>query len=142
MLELVFWEWLSWIKGLSLVREKPSGKIIAVDNSENSLVNIKVCSNIQILPGVVFGFVMRQWQLVSLHKDALWNTGVLNSWLDDVDSVIIKIVINDALANSEIFIWILNDWLLEVCVEFENLNSNDHISLIHVLLNSKCNRLN
>ena len=84
---------------------------------------------------------MRQWQLVSLHKDTLRNTGVLNSWLDDVDGVIIKIVINDALANSEIFISILNNWFLEVCVEFENLNSNDHISLIHVLLNSKCIRL-
>jgi hypothetical protein len=59
---------------------------------------------------------------MSLHEDTLRNTRVFNSWFNDVDCVIVKIVINDALANSEIFISIFNDWFLEETMEFENLS--------------------
>ena len=64
---------------------------------------------------------------MSFQKDALRNTCILNSWLDDVDRVIVKIVEDNAFSNSEIFISILNDWFLEVSVEFENLNQNSQI---------------
>ena len=54
---------------------------------------------------------------MSLQEYSLWNASVFNSWLDDVDRVVIKIVKDDALANSEILIFILNDWFLEVSME-------------------------
>ena len=135
VLEQIFWEWLGRIESSSLARIKSSGKFVTVDNSENTLVNIKVLADAQVLPCVVNGFVMWQWQLVSLHEDALWDAGVLHSWLDDVNGVIVEVVVDDALANSEILILVLNDWLLEVSVEFKYLNSNVHISYVLASLN-------
>ena len=58
---------------------------------------------------------------MSFQKDALGNASVFDSGLDDVDCVIIEVVKDDALTNSEILIRVLNDWLLEVCVEAKNL---------------------
>ena len=59
---------------------------------------------------------------MSFHENTLRDTRVLDSWLDDVDGVIVKIVVNNTFSNSEIFVSILNDWFLEVSMEFENLN--------------------
>lgn len=42
--------------------------------------------------------------------------------LNDVDCIIIKVIEDDALSDSEVFVGIFNYWLLEVCVEFKNLN--------------------
>ena len=58
---------------------------------------------------------------MSLEEDSLWNTGVLNSVFDDVDSVVIEVVEDDALSDSEVLVGILNNWFLEVGVEAENL---------------------
>jgi len=65
--------------------------------------------------------VFWEWKLVSLQKDSLRNTGVLNSWLDDVDGVIVKVVEDDTFSNSVVFVWVFNHWFLEISVEFENL---------------------
>lgn len=54
---------------------------------------------------------------MSLHENSLWDSGVLNSWLDDVDGVIIKVVVDGALSESVVLIWILNNWLLEITFE-------------------------
>lgn len=64
---------------------------------------------------------MWQRQLVPLQEDALGDAGVLYSRLDDVNGVVFKIVKDNAFANSEVLVAILNDWLLEVGVEFEYL---------------------
>jgi hypothetical protein len=58
---------------------------------------------------------------MSLEENSLWNSGVFNSVLNDVDGVIIKIVEDNALSDSEVFIGIFNNWLLEISVEFKNL---------------------
>ena len=59
---------------------------------------------------------------MSFHENTLRDTRVLDSWLDDVDGVIVEIIVNNTFSNSEVFISILNDWFLEVSMEFENLN--------------------
>jgi hypothetical protein len=41
--------------------------------------------------------------------------------LNDVDGVIIEIVEDNTFSDSKVFIGIFNNWLLEICVEFENL---------------------
>ena len=58
---------------------------------------------------------------MSFHEDTLRDTRVLDSWFDDVNGVIVEIIVNNAFSDSEIFVSILNDWFLEVSVEFEYL---------------------
>lgn len=58
---------------------------------------------------------------MSLKENSLWNSRVLNSMLNDVDGIIIKIVEDNAFSNSEVLIWIFNNWLLEIGVEFKYL---------------------
>lgn len=66
---------------------------------------------------------MWKWQLVAFQKDALWDTSIFNSWFNNVDGIIIEVVKDDTFTNSEILIPVLNDWFLEVSMEFKNLNS-------------------
>jgi hypothetical protein len=80
------------------------GEFITGNNSENSLVYIKVAGNVKVLPGVVGGLIIGEWELMSLHEDTLWDTRILNSWLNNVNGVIFKIVENGALSDSVIFI--------------------------------------
>jgi hypothetical protein len=58
---------------------------------------------------------------VSLQENALRNTAVFNSILQDVKSIIIKVIVNSAFADAVVFIRILNNWLLEVGLEVQNL---------------------
>ena len=41
--------------------------------------------------------------------------------LNDVEGVIIKVVEDDALSDSEVLVGVLNNWLLEIGEEFKNL---------------------
>jgi hypothetical protein len=59
---------------------------------------------------------------VSLEEDALRNARVLNLRLDNVEGVVVKVVVDDALSDSEVLVGILDNWLLEVSVELENLS--------------------
>jgi len=58
---------------------------------------------------------------VSLHEDSLWNSGVLNSWLDNVDGVVIEVIEDGALSKSVVLIGVFNNWLLEISGETQNL---------------------
>jgi hypothetical protein len=66
------------------------------------------------------------WEFVPLQEDSLWDTRVLNSWLDDMDGVVIKIVKENALSNSVVFVGVLNYWFLEITLEGENLNDRQN----------------
>ena len=85
------------------------------------MVDIKVDSNIQILPSVELRLVLWEGQLVSLQEGSLGDAGVLNLWLVDVDGVILEEVVDDALAGSEVFVGVLDHWLDEESVENELL---------------------
>jgi hypothetical protein len=120
--EEILWVAFWVVEWNTLVGVEPSGEIIAVDDSEDSCVHIEVHTNVEVLPNVVLGWVLWVWQLVSLHEDSLWDTGVLNSWLEDVDGVVIEIVENDALSQSVVLIGVFNDWFLEVSRKGEGLS--------------------
>ena len=119
--EEVLWVALGGVQRNSLVSIETPGEVIAINNSEDSLVDAEVDGDVQILPSVVLGMIIWERQLVSLQENALRNSSVLNSWLDDVDGVIVQVIVDDALAESEVLIGVLNNWLLEVCVEAKNL---------------------
>ena len=125
--EVVLGKGLSGVEGAALVGIEASGEVIAVDNSEDTLVHVQVLSNVEVPPGIVLGLVLRERKLVSLEEDALRNTSVLNAGLNDVKSVIIKIVVDDAFADTEVFVGVLDDGLLEVSVELEHLQFQKQI---------------
>jgi hypothetical protein len=54
---------------------------------------------------------------VSFKEDTLWDSRVLNTAFNDVDSVVVEVVIDDALAKSKVLSGIFNDWFLEVSLE-------------------------
>jgi len=58
---------------------------------------------------------------VSLQEDSLRDSRVLDSWLDDVDGVIVQIVVNDTFSNSKILVGVFDNWFLEVAMEAQNL---------------------
>jgi len=120
--EKILWVALRWVKSYSFVGVESSSEIIAVDDSENSSVHIEVHSNVKVLPDVVLGWIFWSWELVSLQEDSLRNSGVFNSWLDNVDGIIIKIVVNGAFSESVVLISIFNNWLLEITSEAKYLS--------------------
>ena len=131
MSEWVIWEsfWNTNVK--SLVREVTFGEFITVNNSEHSRINIDICAESQICPVVVSRLV---WfgQLVSLEEDSLWNSWVLYSALNDVDSVIIKVIVKNAFADSVVLIRVFNNWFLEVDFEIKYLKKGSVTLAINV----------
>jgi hypothetical protein len=119
--EEVLWVTFWASESNSFVGEESSGKVITVTDSEDSLVNIEVHADVEIAPDVVFGLVLWVWELVSLHEDSLGNSGVLNSWLENVDGVVIEVVENGALSKSVVLICVFNYWFLEISGEFQGL---------------------
>ena len=117
ILWVAFWS----VEWNTLVGEEPSSEFVAVDNSEDSCVDIEVHADVEVLPNVVFGWVFWVWELVSLHEDTLWDSRVLNSWLNNVDGVIIKVVVDNTFSQSIVLIGVFNDWLLEVSREGKGL---------------------
>lgn len=60
MSELIVGEGLAGSEGCSLVGVEPPCEVVAVDNSEDPLVDIEVLGNTQVLPGIVLRLVVRQ----------------------------------------------------------------------------------
>ena len=58
---------------------------------------------------------------MSLEEDTLWDTWILDSWLNDVESIIIQVKVDDAFSHTVVFVLVLNDWLKEVTFEVEDL---------------------
>ena len=58
---------------------------------------------------------------MSLEEDTLWDTWILDSWLNDVESIIIQVEVDDAFSHTVVFVLVLNDWLKEVTFEVEDL---------------------
>jgi hypothetical protein len=58
---------------------------------------------------------------MSFHEDTLGDSRVLNSWLNNVNGVVIKVVIDDTLSQSIVLICVFNDWFLEISIKGEAL---------------------
>lgn len=81
---------------------------------------------------------------MSLEENTLWDSGVFNSWFNDMESIIIKIVVDNALSNSEVLVSIFNYWFLEISIElkdlsvvFEPLRSNCRNGVVDLWLTSR-----
>lgn len=60
---------------------------------------------------------------MSLEEDSLRDTTVFNSVLKDMKSIVVKIIINSALADTVVFGGVLNYRLLEIGLEMEHLKT-------------------
>ena len=60
---------------------------------------------------------------MSLKEDSLRDTTVFNSVLKDMESIVVKIIINSALADTVVFCGVLNYGLLEIRLEMEHLKT-------------------
>ena len=58
---------------------------------------------------------------MSLEEDSLRDTTVFNSVLKDMKSIVVKIIINSALADTVVFCGVLNNGLLEIGLKMEHL---------------------
>jgi hypothetical protein len=107
--------WL--IKSDTFILIESLGEVISINNTENSAIDIEVWSNIQISPWVYFGLLSGNQDFMSLEEDTLRDTAILYSVFKDMESIVIQIVVNGALANTVIFCRVLNNGLLEVGLE-------------------------
>lgn len=103
-----------------------ASKVVAVNDTEDALVDAKITTNGQILPGIVVCGLISDggWGLghdVALQEDALGDARVLDAGLNDVQGVILKIVEHNALAEAVVLIGVFGNGFLEVSVEFEDL---------------------
>jgi hypothetical protein len=98
-----------------------SCKIISIDDTEDSAVDIQIDAYIQISPGVDLGLLAGNEDLVSLEEDTLRDATVLKSVLQDMQSVIIKVIVNSAFADAIVLIGVLYNGLLEISLEVQHL---------------------
>ena len=115
--EGVIWVLLWCSKSDSFVGIESLGEVIGIHNSENSLVNVQVHSDVEVFPGVSFWLLSWDEDLVSLKENTLRNARVLDAVLKDVKGIIIKIVVHCAFTDTVILVGILHNRLLEVSLE-------------------------
>jgi len=104
------------------------GKVVAINDTEHSGVDIQITTKPQISPiiGALALFCDCAvcswfWQFVSLEKDSLRNSRILNAALNDVNGVVIEIVVDDTFADPIVLSGVFNYWLLEIGFEVEHL---------------------
>jgi hypothetical protein len=92
-------------------------KFVAINDSENTAVYIQIHSKFQVGPFVSLVLNALDWKFVSLKENTLRNSWILNAIFNDMHCVVFEIEVDDAFANAEVFIAVLNNWLLEVSFE-------------------------
>lgn len=120
VLEGVIWQALGGTQSGTLISVKGTGKVVTVINMEHTVVEANVDADVQVLPGVGFDGALLGNE-VTLKEDALRNTRIGDTGLQNMDSVILKVVIHSALTEAVILIFVLNNSLLEVAGEVQNL---------------------
>jgi len=97
----------------ALVRIEAPSELVCVVDAENSAIKFNVAANTEVPPLVSLNLAGLRNE-VSFEEDALRNPRIGNLWLKNVDCVILKVVVNSALADTIIFIGIFDDRFLEV----------------------------
>jgi hypothetical protein len=103
-----------------------ASEIVAVNDTEDALVDVEVTTDGQILPGIVVcGLINDRCRGLghdmTLQEDSLGDARVLDAGLNDVQGVVLKIVEDNALTEAVVFVGVFSNGLLEVGVEFEDL---------------------
>ena len=138
MLEGVLGIILSWTDVGTLIGIVGASKLVTVNDAEDTVVDVEVHTEVEIGP-VVVARAVGLAELSTLQEDALRDAGVGDARLNDVESVIIEVEIDDALSNAEVLCRVLDNGFKEVRLEVEDLtivlqpfgcNSRDGIVLL------------
>lgn len=88
---------LTWSELTSLVCVERAGEFITIVDAEDTLVEADISANVKVSPGVRLNMA---WlgNKMSLKEDTLGNTRVGNASLQNVNSIILKIIVHSALA--------------------------------------------
>lgn len=79
-------------------------------------------TKVEVFPCVVFASSVDLFgDLLSLDEDALHEAGIVDSRFIHVDGTVREIVVNSALADSEVLVRVLHDALLEIAVKTQHL---------------------
>ena len=100
----------------ALVSIVGAGELVAVNNAEDTVVDVEVHAEAEIGPVIVSGAIGLA-ELGTLQENALRDTRVSNTRLNDMEGIVLEIEIHDALSNSVVLCWVLNNWLKEVGLE-------------------------
>ena len=138
MLEGVLGIILSWTDVGTLIGIVGASELVTVNDAEDTVVDVEVHTEVEIGP-VVVARAVGLAELSTLQEDALRDAGVGDARLNDVESVIIQVEIDDALSNAEVLCRVLDNGFKEVRLEVEDLtivlqpfgcNSRDGVVLL------------
>ena len=101
-----------------------ASELVAVDDAEDTVVDIEVHAEVEIRPVVVTGAI-RLGELSALEEDALWDSRVGHARLNDVEGVVLHVEVDDALPDAIVLIRVLYDGLEEVRLEVEDLEGTE-----------------
>lgn len=94
--EGIIWEGLRCVQNDALVGIETAGELITIHDAEDSAVDVKVLSKVEVVPFVKFGRVARvkTWlgHQMALEEDALGDATVGDSWLSNVKGVVFEVV--------------------------------------------------
>ena len=105
----------------TFIGEVGTRELITVDDAEDAVVDVEVHTEAEIGP-VVVARAVRLEQLGTLQEDALRDARVGHTRLEDMESIIIQVEVDDALPDAVVLRGVLNDRLQEVRLEIEDLN--------------------
>ena len=97
----------------TLVRVVAASELVAVNDVEDTIIDVEVHAEVEIRPVIVTGAI-RLWKLSALEEDALRNSRVGHTRLNDVESVILHVEVDGALPDAIVLITVFYDWLKEV----------------------------
>lgn len=103
----------------TLIAEKSFSKIITINNSENTPIEVDINPNIEITPGEMLGFIFRDF--VTSNKNALRNSRILHSWLSHISCIVLQMMMDNASPYTEIFISKLMHGFLEISEQSQNM---------------------
>lgn len=113
---------LSVADSYALIGVEGAGELVAVNDAEDAAVELDVDADVEVFPGVNLNTVWLGDE-VAFQKDALGNSRVFDSGLDDVQCTVFQVVVDDALADTIVFVGIFDDGLLEVGAEVKDLKT-------------------
>jgi hypothetical protein len=120
VLEWVIWQRFGSTESNALIGVEGTGEVVAIVDVENAVIKVNVNADIQVFPGVGFNRA-RLGNEVTLKENSLGNSGVRDTGLQNVDSVVLQVVIHSALTEAVVLVLVLNNSLLEVDGEVQNL---------------------
>ena len=101
-----------------------ASEFVAINDAEDTAVDIEVHAESEIRPVIVTGAI-GLGKLRTLEEDALRDSRVCYTRLNDVEGVVLHVEVDDALPDAVVLIRVLYDGLKEVRLEVQDLEGTE-----------------